>query len=216
MKQAPFLIGLWVVLCAFGAQAAYVSEDLSVPLRSGESTEYRILGYLKAGTEVTVLEALPSGYSRVVGANNQQGFVLTRYLVDTPPAVARLAALEAALEQERGRMTPLTAERDNALAEVQRLTDEVNRLAGRLASQQQALDALGQGEGLTFQDRLIRLELERQALMQDNQRLTAQNFGATDDSAKAWFGLGATTLGLGFLIGWILPRMRRNQVNRNL
>ena len=44
-----------VPLVAF-AETAYITEKLEIPVRSGESREYRIIRYLQAGAQVEMLQ----------------------------------------------------------------------------------------------------------------------------------------------------------------
>ena len=53
-----------VPLVAF-AETAYITEKLEVPVRSGESREYRIIRYLQAGAQVEMLQIYESGYTKI-------------------------------------------------------------------------------------------------------------------------------------------------------
>jgi len=96
------------------AETAFITEQLEVPVRSGESREYRIIRYLKAGTQVTVLDVRESGYAQIRDTQDREGFILNRYLVPETPAFVRVGELELELTQR--------------VEEVRRLTSEVEAL----------------------------------------------------------------------------------------
>ena len=92
------IVTLLLILCSatVAAETAYVTDELEITLRTGETTGHRIVRMLPTGEKLTVLGTNPdSGYSKVRTSNGTVGFVLTRQLVDTPVARDRLAAAEA-------------------------------------------------------------------------------------------------------------------------
>ena len=85
-------------IATVAAETAYVTDELEITLRTGETTGHRIVRMLPTGEKLTVLGTNPdSGYSKVRTSNGTVGFVLTRQLVDTPVARDRLAAAEPTL-----------------------------------------------------------------------------------------------------------------------
>jgi len=98
---------------AFAAEQGWVSGDLRLNLRTGGGNEYRILGTLSTGDPVKVLDK-GTDWSRVETADGKVGWIPAGYVELTPPAVARLATLEAEasnlrseLEKFRGEATTL-------------------------------------------------------------------------------------------------------------
>jgi SH3 domain protein len=200
------------------AETAFVTEQLEVPIRSGESREYRIVRYLKAGTEVTVLDVRDSGYAAIQDTEGREGFILNRYLVSEPPAFVRLDALELELTQRVEEVRRLSSEVEalrQALSEAERsATDAKDRLIQKESELNEFLATAG--DSIALRNRLITLETERQALLADNQTLRAEKLVASDDSAKTWFGLGALTLAVGWFAGFLMPRIRRARVDTTL
>jgi len=115
-------LGLAVVASsASAAEQGWVRGDLRLNLRSGGGNEYRILGTLATGDQVKVLDK-GTDWSRVETADGKVGWIPAGYVELTPPAVARLATLEAEastlrseLEKFRGEATALR-ESNSALA----------------------------------------------------------------------------------------------------
>jgi SH3 domain protein len=206
------LIGLFTT----EVHAVYVTEKLEVPVRAGDSQEFKILKYLVAGSEVTILETLPSGYARIRDARGREGFILARYLVETPPAFARVTQLEADLAERDGVINRLQSELQAVKDKLARSQFELQDVSERLQSRESELEGLASGDMTTLRNRLVGLETERQMLLSDNQTLRAEKLAAGDDSAKTWFGLGALTLAVGWFIGFMMPRFRRHQVSNHL
>lgn len=214
--RARVFSALLTLSLAQSGWASYISEALEVPVRSGDSLEYRILRFLPAGADITVLEALPSGYSRIRDSQDREGFVLTRQVMDQPPASSRLAAQQAALKAAEEKLAQAEAELISARETISTQRAELNVQLDRAEASEQALAQLAGADALSIRDRLVRLETERQMLLSENERLKAERLAASDDSAKAWFGIGALTLGVGVLFGFLMPRIRRNRVHHGL
>ncbi|MFP5504661.1 MAG: TIGR04211 family SH3 domain-containing protein [Gammaproteobacteria bacterium] len=193
------------------AETRYVSDELEIALRSGTSTQHRILRMVPSGTALQVLQHdAATGYSRVRTPSGTEGWVLTRYLMTTPAARERLAATEkkmAELElQTRERMAKLS-DRDreflNVSQELSQVKDENLKLSKQLADiQRTASSALAiDAENKDLKSRLMQMEREQETLRQENQALR-------DRTARDWFMIGAGVVVLGIILGLILPRIR--------
>lgn len=193
------------------ANTRYVSDELEIAMRSGTSTQHRILRMVPSGTSLVVLEEdKNSGYSRVRTPSGTEGWVLSRYLMTTPPARERLAATEqklAELEiQSRQRMAKLS-DRDkeflNISEDLTKTKDENLKLAKQLSDiQRTAASALAiDAENKDLKNRLMQTEREQESLRQENQALH-------DRTARDWFMVGAGVVIVGIILGLILPRIR--------
>ncbi len=206
---------LFIVLMLFAglaqAEVRYVSDRLEISLRSGKSTQHRILRMIPSGTRLEVLETdKASGYSRVRTPGGKEGWVLTRYLMKVPAARDRLAEAEkrlAELElQSRQRMTrisELEAEKKELVQKVAALEQDNRKLGQQLEEiQRTAASALAiDSENKTLKARLMEMERSQQTLQQENESLR-------DRTARDWFMVGAGVILLGIIVGLILPRIR--------
>lgn len=200
-------------LLATPAQAAvrYITDELTVPLRSGTSTQHRILRMLPSGSRLEVMEIdEQAGYSRVQAGNGLEGWILSRYLMATPAARDRLTAAEQRLaelqmsDKERiERMEALRNEASEKGAEVERLTRENQELSERLAAiEQTAASSLAlASENKALKSKVLAIQREQLTLTQENEKLR-------DHTARDWFLVGSGVLILGMIIGLILPRIR--------
>lgn len=106
------LLGLFLFFGANQAVAAeqgWVRGDLRLNLRTGGGNEYRILGTLATGDPVKVLDK-GTDWSRVETADGKVGWIPAGYVELTPPAVARLATLEAEASNLRSELEKFRSE----------------------------------------------------------------------------------------------------------
>jgi len=193
------------------AQPRYVTDEFEVNLRTGTSNAHAILRLLPSGTPLEVLENdADSGYTRVRTAGGVEGWVLTRYLTAQPPARERLEALQARTQAAEAQVRAqdvtlerLTAAHDEALQRARTLEQENVRLERELNDVRQASsNVLAIDErNRALQQRVAELEAELAAARRDKERLT-------DRATRDWFVAGAGVVGLGVLLGLLLPRLR--------
>lgn len=210
-----------ILLCGAGAiaqaQTLYVSDQLEVTLRRGESTSHGILRMVPSGTPVELLEShSETGYSRVRTANGVEGWVLTRYLMDTPSGRERAAAAEkklADLQQDykafKEQLSRAGQEKGTLVVERQRLEEENRTLNQQLAEiRRTSANVLAvDEENKSLKGRVLGLERELQTVQQENASLKNR-------SARDWFMIGAGVLLAGIIVGLILPRIRVRKQSR--
>ena len=119
------------LLCATTtyAQRMYVTDELVITLRTGPSTQNTVIANLNTGDAVEVLEQdEDAGYSRIrIVGDDDEGWVLTRYLMSEPTTDQALAGTEAELTTARQRVAELET--------------ELARVSGDLDASNSALDA---------------------------------------------------------------------------
>ena len=206
-----------VPLQAF-AETAYITERLEIPVRSGETRDHRIIRYLQAGSQIEILKKHESGYSEIKDERGREGFVLGRYLVDQAPSFVIAGRLDAQITEQketikrlRQDVNALTTQNKTASATVKKIKEQ---LAQKEAEYNQFVATAG--DSVTLRERLVALETERQVLLSDNESLRAEKLAVGDDSSKTWFALGALTLATGWLVGLLMPRVRKSRVDTNL
>ena len=107
-RPLQWLFALFIGIPAIAvAETAYITEKLEIPVRSGESREYRIIRYLQAGAQVEILETYESGYAKIKDERGREGFVLGRYLVDRAPSFVIAGRLEAEVAKQKETITRL-------------------------------------------------------------------------------------------------------------
>ena len=206
-----------VPLVAF-AETAYITEKLEIPVRSGESREYRIIRYLQAGAQVEMLQTYESGYTKIRDERGREGFVLGRYLVDRAPSFVIAGRLETEVAKQRETIKRLEQDIEALTAQNKSSNESVKMVKDQLAEKEVELKEFlaAAGDSITLRNRLVALETERQVLLADNETLRAEKLAARDDSFKSWFALGAITLAVGWFVGLLMPRVRRSRIDTNL
>jgi SH3 domain protein len=166
-------VGLSTAIGASVANAAtaYISDELTVPLRSGPSGSHRIIHRgLPSGTQMEVLATDESaGFSQIRTTRGTEGWIRTQYLVSEPIAKMRLAAAQRALAKAQ-------ADLSKEQAKVKSLS-ETTQEQGNLNSSSQAQIAALQEE-LAEIKRISAGAIEAD---KNNQKLTEMNARLKDE-----------------------------------
>ena len=130
-------IALGLLLGAPGAvraESAWIKDELRLNLRTGPGVQFRIMGRMKTGDAVQVLER-GDGWTKVRVPSLGEGWIPEGYLQPTPPAAVRLAQSETQTSEFRGQLESLT----ESTAE---LEQENETLAARDGEQRQQITTL--------------------------------------------------------------------------
>ena len=200
MKKKLVCCLLLSSVCGFAyARTAYVTDNVEIPVRSGDSERSRIVKILGTGTLLNVLEDRPeSGYSYVQANNGVEGFILSRYLSNEPSSRSQLEAANKKLEVLQEENKQLKAAQSANLdigKERDKISSELSELQQTAAN---AIQLKQQRDQL--QEQVVGVERELQQLKRENQALT-------DSSNQDWFLYGGGLSLFGVLLGFILPRM---------
>lgn len=208
------LLLLLICLCAAGqplADTRYVTDQLEVTLRRGESTRHKIIEMLPSGTAVEVLEVNSgSGYAKVSTEDGTKGYILERLLIDQPVARERIAEIEMRLaelqlapDQLAAKLEELQNAHDGLQADHEDLRVHKGRLEEELATIRHA------------SANVMRISQERAELRQSVAELTRQvaelqqaNSDLGNQTTQRWFLIGAGVVVGGILIGLLLPHLR--------
>ena len=202
----PLLVSITVA----AETTRFVSDQLEITMRTGQGVKFGIRKMLSSDTKLEVIETDPAGYSKVRTENGADGWVLTRYLSNTPSArnslaasVQKVANLELEIAKYKEEIQALSSQNTDASSENLSLTETSQRLGKELddlrrtASNSVALD----NENRQLKEKLQQIDDQMQSLEIENSSLK-------DSSAKSWFLIGAAVLFGGLLLGLILPRLR--------
>jgi SH3 domain protein len=187
----------------------YITDESKFPLRSGKSTENRILQMVPSGTAVTVLEDDPDGYTRVKISKGSEGWLLSRYLMEKPSGREQLAGLH----QEYASLQAKGSELKEKLETLNTTKLDIERRNGILENHN--LELLEELKSIrSSAARPIEISRENQELQQrlDQERETAQelrneNDRLREETNRNWFLTGAGVVLGGFLLGLIIPRI---------
>jgi SH3 domain protein len=192
------------------AERAYVTDDFKITVRSGESTDHRILGILATGQRMQILSRnATSGYAKIKADNGLEGYVLQRHLTNKPIARERLAALEKELTSLKGApdeiRKKLVAVKDQYTA-LEKQHVELNNTHQELEAKFTALQRTSsnairiEGERNSLRKQVADLTRHREELKQEKRELS-------NLTQQRWFMIGAGATLSGVLIGLLLPRL---------
>jgi SH3 domain protein len=195
MRSLVLLLFVTLVPLVASAETRFV--EVEVTLRTGQGTDFGIVRMIRSGTPVEVLEQdQQTGYSRVRMPGGTEGWILARYLTQSPIGAEELVAARQRIDQLSRENRELTEERNRYMGEADTLAEELARLKD-LSSNAIALEDANRTLRTTLnrnQERIANLET-------DNDRLRST-------VTRDWFLAGAGVLVGGVLIGVILPRLR--------
>ncbi len=199
-----------LLVCTSGTLAdnVYIRDTLYVPLRSGQSMEYKILHQgLRSGTELERLEINEeSGYSRVRTNGGLEGWLPSQYLMKEPTARVQLAEVQARLEKLEAQYqqnllrlqeaSKFSQTADTLAIENEQLTQELQRIT-ELAANTLAIDEENKA-----------LKKDRDKVLQRLERLREKNQTLADNQAQKWFLGGGVMVMISLLFGfWVARRI---------
>lgn len=193
IRQCMFFVLLLSSFYTYGLQDSpselqrqYVREDLFIYLHTGPGRNYRIIGSIDAGTEISVMsQNSDSEFTQVTDDQGREGWIESRFVSNAAPSTLRVPALESALETSQNDAATLAAENTE-------LRQRINQAEQQLSS--------------------INEQLQQQTAQVAS--LTASLEKADQDELIRWFTRGGMLAGasvlLGVLLTFIPKRRRRN------
>lgn len=206
---------LWGTAAPAQAETAYISDRLTVPLRSGPSNANRILHRgLPSGTRMEILSRDEgSGFVQIRTNRGTEGWLPEQYLVSEPIARDQLVAanrrideLTATITRQSGQLDDLNSGKSASDQSVSQLTRQVQQLEQELAEIKQiSAGAIAQNETnkeLTALNERLRAEVDE---------LVATITALEDNVQERWLLIGGGLVLAGLLIGAaIKARPRRS------
>jgi SH3 domain protein len=211
LKQIVFLGICVMCFSAVGfAETRYVTDLLKLPLRTGPSTEYKILDLVKSGQQLEVVEP-GKDWSKVRLPNGKEGYVLNRYLVGQPTSAVQLAKLQVKYTSLRQQSTALIEENN-------RFKQENKTFKSTLDSNETALNKLetdykelktGAAEFLNLKKKYKEVSTKLAEQTKKANTLDKELSGLEMNQYIKWFLAGSGVLLVGFIIGFSARRGRR-------
>lgn len=216
--KSVFIITLFSLFFSMtvSAKVQYVSDELVINMRSGKGNSFKIIKIIKSGTPLTILQQ-DSGYTRAKTPKGVEGWVLSRFLINTPVARTLLAeaqqnvaqmkekydAMESELSTIKSERDILSSSEAKLLSNKETLNVELAKLQ-KIAARPMQLEA----ENDKLRNELVEIEAENRLIKQEYQTLE-------DNSDQEWFMTGAGVLFGGMILGLIFPKLRSGQRKAN-
>nr|WP_256260861.1 TIGR04211 family SH3 domain-containing protein [Shewanella sp. NIFS-20-20] len=119
------------------SQTRYVSEDVYTFIHGGPGNQFRILGSVEAGQQVTSLGQTEGDYSKIIDHKDREGWIKTSELDTQPSFRVRIPLLEKQLADSQARV--------KALSEANSATESNNSsMTAEIASLNQTLNVTTQ------------------------------------------------------------------------
>lgn len=191
----------------------YISDVVTVPLRSGPTTAHRILHRgLPSGTQLTILAIdEEAGFTQVRTTDGMEGWVTSQYLIGEPIARVKLAAaekrlqsLKAEIEKEREARASIQAEHKETDANNRTLNMQVQSLLKELAELKRI-----SGDSINEHARNIELVQQNTLLAGQVEELSAKARQLEENLQLKWLLYGGALVLIGLLIGVILKARPR-------
>ena len=206
--------GLLLLLCLLatgvGAETMYVSDMLKLTLRTGPSTENKILAVIESGQQMALLEP-GREWSRVRLPDGKEGWVLSRYLTPDETSNFKLERLQAQHKNLTVQAAELLEENKELKAENEKLRAEFDTNAKEMHKTRTDYEAL-KAEAAEFLTLKSKYESAATRLAEQTarvQKLEEQLSELEMSTYIKWFLAGSGVLIVGFLIGFSTKRQRR-------
>jgi SH3 domain protein len=192
-------------------QTRYVTDDLSVTVRTGPDISHKIIAMPKSGTPVEILEVLNDEWARVRLPNEKEGWMMSRFLVSGPPTRQIIARL-----QNENRT--LSLKTTNLAEENARLKTERKELEKALSEQTKKADSLGESyetlksgskEYLALKSSYDKASQGLASATKQVGELDKEVERLRNSQTLRWFVAGASVILVGFIIGYASRRPKR-------
>lgn len=185
---------LTTTLPAF-SQNQYVTENLNTYLRKGPSDQFKISGTIQAGDKITIIDR-KERYTLIRDSRNREGWILNNEIVSQPSAKEFIPQLQQQVQELTTKLNNIDKDWQQRTVEMQRRVQQSDK----------------QSSELLEQNSILKRELD--ILKNKNRDLEAIQDAESREIMIQYFIYGGSVLGVGLLLGLIipllLPRRRRN------
>jgi len=191
----------------------YVSDDLTIPMRSGTTTAHKILKFLNSGMALEIIEfSDDKKHALVVPVEDasRTGWVETRLLMQDKSAREQLELAKKKIQSIKERQTEMKKQ----LSERQRQNSELQNIQAKLENRIQKLqDTLSSlrknaSDPIRIADENEQLRQQLASAKIKAEELTQENIILGDQNIKQWFMIGAVVSIGSLILGILLTRIR--------
>lgn len=156
----------------------YISDELFIYMHSGAGNNYRIVGSINAGTQVKLTGEQRNGYTEIIDDKERTAWVEDKFVSEKPGLRFVVAELNGQLAENSDIESTLKSQLDEQQV---RLTD-------------------AESKNVELTNQITALESQ---LSTTQAKLSSQDL----DIKKEWFFNGAIVMGIGLILGLLLPRL---------
>ncbi len=190
------------------AATAYISDELTVPLRSGPSNQHRILHRgLPSGTQLEILGTdEEAGFTQIRTVRGTEGWIRSQYLVTQPIAKTRLVNAQAELRRVNQQLTRLREQNNELTRNNQSQASQNQQDSSRIQALENELEEITRVSANAIETHKLNQQLtETNARLRDELDDVAEARNRLEDNAENQAILiGAGLILLGLLAGVII------------
>lgn len=220
MNRFYFIMAIIVGLCLMEqtcvAETRYVTDFVKIGLRTGPSTEHKIIRFLISGQAVEPLES-GEGWTRVrvltEGRDDSEGWVLSRYLTEEVPWKNQVVSLREENDVLKKSTLDLKRAWEEASQNEQRLKADLEKATHDLQKLQREFDLLetGSKDFLELKQEQKATQASLKTLQETTETLTVENESLRSCQRTKWFATGAVVLLFGLMIGLTVGRQQKKR-----
>jgi SH3 domain protein len=120
-----FVIIFTATIKSVFADTRYVSDELIISVRDGQNQDDNVLGHIKTGTAVDVLEE-KGRYLRIKTENGLEGWVQVQYIISEKPNARIIEDLRKEINEQDSLSDKLLAKKEIYEIRIRELKQEVN------------------------------------------------------------------------------------------
>lgn len=197
---------------AVNAATRYVTPSAEVVVRTGQGNEYKIIGMVKDGDAVDLLQE-SDAYALVRLPDGREGWMLKRFLSAAPPLSVVVASLRAENEKMKQREMEQTQQ-------VNEISENLKRTEAELASILTERDQIktdyqnlrqDTADVILIKEDMLRVTKENELLVQEMAALKEENNKLNKDKSINWFLAGGGVLLVGMFIGRLSSASRKRK-----
>ncbi len=210
IRMASPIVAALLLLAAAPAPAEtlYISDELTVPLRSGPSGGHRILHRgLPSGTRLESLAVdEAAGFTQIRTERGTEGWIRTQYLVREPIAKLRLAAAQTEANRARRELASARERISELTNSNQQQSSANNRGQARIAALEEELAELKRisADAIETHENNLQLTEANERLRDELDDLAEANVRLEDNAWNQALMIGAGLIFLGLIAGVLI------------
>jgi SH3 domain protein len=218
-KMRRYLLLFSTLLLFFSAEpvfsaVGYVTDVSQIPLRTGASSEHRIIAMPSSGQALEILGSEGDwSHVRLVGESEKEGWVLSRHIIARQPWEMQAKALK----EENTALRQKTTSLETKLGEVLRQKDDLTKRADSeikaFHGLQQDYDSLKKGSENYLKLKVVQEEAEKKLTRVEKEldEMTIENRQLRSSERTQWLATGAVVLLTGLIIGITIGKREKRR-----
>ncbi len=208
------MIGLFLSAEPAFSAVGYITDVFQIPLRTGASTEHRIIGMPSSGQALEILDSEGEwSHVRLLGESDKEGWVPSRYIIARQPWEMQAKALRgenSALRQKAGLLETKLSE---AIRQSEELSQRAESESKALRGLQKEFDSLKTGADnyLKLKSRHEEAEKKLARLEKELDETTTANRQLRSSERSRWLAIGAIVLLSGLIIGITIGKREKRR-----